>query len=150
MPGMPKYDVKQKIARSSAGYTAVGLLCGAFYREYSRWCKFDTASRQTQLRTVHTHCFALGTLVMLVVLVLEHNFKLSAHRDFKRFYGLYHSGLGITVMCMMIQGALETAGKTKSSVVTWIAGAGHIMVTAGLFFFHRCLSRSLQPPEPKE
>lgn len=139
----------EKLTRASAGYTAFGLIAGVFYREYSRFWRFDTSAVQTQLRSLHTHCFSLGTIFLLIVLSLEKNFHLSAQKDFKKFYGLYHSGLGITLLCMLIQGCLVTAGKEKNFVVSCLAGVGHTLVGAGFFFFYRTLFAAIKSTPPK-
>lgn len=129
--------------RASGGYTAFGLVSGVFYREYSRFCGFDTSVKQTQLRTLHTHSFTLGTMFTLIVLLLEKSFNLSSQKSFKKFYSLYHSGLGITLICMLIQGTLVTSGKEKNFYVTWAAGLGHALVGAGFYYFFLTLSSSV-------
>lgn len=139
----------EKLARASAGYTACGLIAGAFYREYSRFWRFDTTLVQTQLRSLHTHCFSLGTMFLLIVLALEKNFHLSVQRDYKKFYGLYQSGLGITLLCMLIQGCLVTAGREKNFVVSCVAGLGHTLIGAGFFYFYRTLFAAIKSTPSK-
>lgn len=131
--------MEKKLARASAGYTAAGLIAGVFYREFSRFYKFDTERVQTQLRSLHTHCFALGTIFLLVVLLLEKSFTLSVQKDFKKFYALYSSGLGITLLCMFMQGCLVTSGRSKNIIVSCCAGLGHSLVGVGFFYFYRTL-----------
>eukprot|EP00796_Vickermania_ingenoplastis_P001361 gene1361-796_t len=139
----------EKLARSSAGYTVAGLAAGVFYREFSRFHKFDTTAVQTQLRTLHTHSFALGTLFMLIVLLLEKNFNLSAQQSYKKFYGLYHSGLGITLTCMLVQGCMVTTGRERNLIVTWCAGLGHSIVGASFYFFYKTLLGAIKTSSKK-
>lgn len=57
-------------------YTILGLLGGLYYRELTKAQDFPEDGF-TQLSVVHTHLFALGMLVMLIVLALEKVFGLT-------------------------------------------------------------------------
>ena len=63
---------------------AIGVLSGLFYREYTKGKSFDGF---TQLSVVHTHLLTLGFIVLLLVLILEKLFALSASRLFGWFFG---------------------------------------------------------------
>lgn len=130
--------------RASAGYSAFGVASAIFHREFSRLRNVDTETIQTQLTSLHGHAFTLGGLFMLTVLSLEKNFRLSAQKDFQKFTTLYHSGLGITLLCLLIQGCLSTAGKKKSYPVKLAAHLGHGLIGGGLFYFYRALSLAIK------
>ena len=68
----------------------IGLLFGVYYRELTKWFDF---SGKTQLSTLHTHTLVLGMFFFLIVLLLEKNFHITAHKWYKRFYITYNIGL---------------------------------------------------------
>lgn len=126
--------------RASAGYSAFGVASAIFYREFSRFWNVDTETIQTQLMSLHGHSFTLGGLFMLTVLCLEKNFALSAQKDFQKFGALYHTGLGITLLCLLTQGCLATVGRKKNYTVKLVAHLGHGLIGGGLYYFYRALS----------
>lgn len=139
-----------KMLRTSAEFTAFGLCSGVLYRELSRYYHFDTESTRTQLVTLHTHAFSLGGMFMLILMCLEKNFNLSAQKEFKKFSIAYHSGLGSTLLCMLIQGCLVTSGHEKNFWVSCAAGVGHSLLGVGFFYFYRVLSAAIQAQNPKQ
>ena len=73
-----------KINTHKCFYGILGLVLGVYYRELT---KMNDFTGTTQLGTSHTHAFALGMLVFLIVLLLEANFKLSEQgKTYRLFY----------------------------------------------------------------
>ncbi len=131
----------KKLVRVSMSYMVIGLLFGVYYRELTKWFDF---SGKTQLSTLHTHTLVLGMFFFLIVLLLEKNFHITAHKWYKRFYITYNIGLGITLLLMLIHGTMTVMGIESSAAISGIAGLGHIIMTIGLGFFFAILFGSVE------
>lgn len=131
----------KKLVRVSMSYMIIGLLFGVYYRELTKWFDF---SGKTQLSTLHTHTLVLGMFFFLIVLLLEKNFHITAHKWYKRFYITYNIGLGITLLLMLIPGTMTVMGIESSAAISGIAGLGHIIMTIGLGFFFAILFGSVE------
>lgn len=124
-------------------YMALGLITGLYYREITKANDFSP-NDFTQLSTLHTHFFALGMLVMLIVLVLERLFTLSAHRKlFASFMWLYNGGLVLTTIMMLVHGTIVVGGGEGNAMIAGIAGLGHMFLTAGLIVLFVALGRRI-------
>lgn len=131
----------KKLVRVSMFYMIFGLIAGVYYRELT---KFYNYSGETQLSTLHTHILVLGMFFFLIVLLLEKNFQLTQHKNYKKFYALYNSGLGITLLVMIIHGTLTVLGDSSGAAISGIAGLGHIILTIGLGYFFNVLFGSVE------
>lgn len=58
----------KKYANSALVYAVLAMVGGVFFREFTKFNAFDGA---TTLAFVHTHYFALGMIMFLLLLVLE-------------------------------------------------------------------------------
>lgn len=83
----------RKLYFAIVAYTVLGMASGLFYRELTRANDFTGS---TQLAVVHTHLLTLGTVLLLIVLMLEKVFVLSRSRWFTPFLWTYHAGLVLT------------------------------------------------------
>ena len=127
---------------AAAAYTFLGLLAGLFYRTLTHSRDF---TEPTMLSITHTHLLALGTLVSLIVLVLERLFTLSQSRAFRWFEFLYHGGLLVSVAAMMTRGTLQVVATNPTSpALPGIAGLGHIALTAGFVLLFIALGKALR------
>ena len=145
----PKFDDREgylieKIAQASMSYTILGLVSGIFYREFTKMNEFTGV---TQLSVLHTHLLVLGMFFFLIVLLLEKAFHLSKEKNFKKFYILYNSGLGLTVLMMIIRGSMQVLGKGEHAAISGMAGLGHIILSIGLFFFFQSLLSAVKKPK---
>lgn len=130
----------KKLARVSMFYMIFGLLAGIYYREFSKLFDF---MGQSQLGILHTHILVLGMIFFLIVLLLEKSFNLSTHKNYKKFYVIYNSGLGLTLLMMLVNGSMITMGLSVSPALSGIAGLGHIILTIGLIYFFNVLLQSV-------
>lgn len=133
----------KKIAKFSFFYSLLGLLLGAFYREFT---KFNHFTEKTVLSGVHSHVIGLGVLFLLIVLLLEKSFELTKNKKFNAFFVTYNIGLLATVIMMAIRGCVEVLNLDLStmvdSMISGIAGLGHIVLTiAYILFFVILLNR---------
>jgi len=131
----------QKLARASLSYMIIGLISGVYFRELTKFNDFDG---WTQLSVVHTHTLILGMFFFLIVLLLEKNFNLTQHKNFKKFYVFYNIGLGVTILMLLTHGTMTVLGTESSAAISGIAGLGHIILTIGLGFFFQVLLQSIK------
>lgn len=131
----------QKLARASLSYMIIGLISGVYFREMTKLNDFDG---WTQLSVVHTHTLILGMFFFLIVLLLEKNFNLTKHKNFKKFYITYNIGLGVILLMLLTHGTMTVLGIESSAAISGIAGLGHIILTVGLGFFFQVLLQSIK------
>lgn len=131
----------KKLARVSMSYMILGLVFGVYYREFT---KFNDFTETTQLSVLHTHTLILGMFFFLIVLLLEKNFQLSQHKNFKKFFIIYNIGLGVTLLMLLVHGTMTVLGYADSAAISGIAGLGHIIITIGLGFFLNVLFGSIK------
>lgn len=134
-----------KLAYAAATYTGLGLLGGLAYRELTR----DRAWQFTQLNVVHTHLLALGTLVMLIVLLLEKAFALSQRREMTYFWWSYNVGLVLSTAMMTVKGIMQLDGPVDNKAMAGISGLGHILLTIGFLFLFIALIKQVKAGETK-
>ena len=68
-------------------------------------------------------------------------------KTFKKFYILYNSGLGLTVLMMIIRGSMQVLGKGEHAANSGMSGLGHIILRNGLFFFFQSLLSAVKKAE---
>ncbi|MET7460807.1 DUF2871 domain-containing protein [Nonomuraea sp. NPDC005501] len=130
----------RKILNTAHLYMIIGLVSGFYYRELT---KLNDFTGDTQLSVVHTHAFALGMLVFLIVLVLEKQFALTSSRLFGWFFWIYNAGLALSMAMMTLHGTLTVLGRPSGDAIALIAGLGHILLTVGLVLLFVTLGKLL-------
>ena len=109
-------------------YAVLAMAGGVFYREFT---KFNGFSDKTTLRVVHTHYFLLGMVVFLLLLLLEKNFSFTGEKT-RRILVVYHIGLNLTVVMLVVRGVFQVLGNPLSSgidaAISGIAGISHILL----------------------
>lgn len=104
----------KQLAKFSFYYSILGLVLGIFYREFT---KFNDFTGKTVLGGLHTHALVLGTFLLLIVLLLEKNYKLTESKKFKPFFLVYNAGLIFLIVMMLLRGIFEVLGTDLSSVL---------------------------------
>ena len=138
----------RKILNWAFGYMLVGVASGLFYREFTKLNDFP-AGEFTQLGLAHTHLLTLGFIVLLVVLLLERAFGLTARRRlFAWFFGIYNAGVILTSAMLIVHGMLTVRGVESSAMIAGFAGLGHMLLSAGMVLLF-VLLRSRVPASPK-
>lgn len=138
----------KKLLNASFAYAIAGVLSGLYYREFT---KVNGFTGESQLGLVHTHWLVLGFIVLLLVLVLEKVFAVSAAapRLFAWFFGIWNAGVVVTGGMMLVKGTLVVAGADAGSkALAGIAGTGHILLTAGLVLLFLALRKALRAAPP--
>ncbi len=132
----------RRLFTAASIYLALGLTSGLFFREFTKERDFPDGTF-TQLGLAHTHLLTLGVLVLLIVLVLEKVFTLSASRLFGWFFWTYNAGVLLTAAMLVWHGSLTVLGVTSSAMISGIAGLGHILLTAGFVLLFLTLGKAL-------
>ncbi len=126
-------------------YAILAMVGGVFYREFT---KFNGFVGKTTLAVVHTHYFLLGMVVFLLLLLLEKSFAFTGPKT-GRVLAVYHIGLNLTAVMLMVRGVLQVLGTTLSAgvnaAVSGLAGIGHILLGIGLILLLLQVRRAVYP-----
>lgn len=118
----------KRYANASITYAIIAMVCGVFYREFT---KLNGFTGETALSVMHTHYFMLGMVFFLLLLLLEKNFSFSDAKTNKVML-VYHIGLNITGAAFLVRGILQVQAAELSSALTasisGIAGIGHMLL----------------------
>ena len=124
-------------------YAIFAMIGGVFYREFTKWNGFTA---KTTLSAVHTHYFIMGMMVFLLLVLLEKSFSFTSART-GRVLGVYHIGLNVTVVMMMVRGVAQVLETPLSSgmdaAISGIAGIGHILLGVSLVLLLLQVRRSI-------
>lgn len=128
-------------------YAILGLFSGVFFREFT---KYNDFTGQTTLSTTHTHLFALGMVMFLIVGLYVQFSNVTVQKPFKGFIYFYNAGLILTVILMYVRGIFEVLGTTlskgASASISGMAGIGHILIAIGMV----CLFLALRKAQAKQ
>ena len=136
--------MKKKLVNTAAYYAVAGLFAGAFYREFTKYMGYTGV---TALGKAHTHLFALGMLMFLIVTALASTTEITKSEYFDRFYFYYNIGVGLSATMIFCRGLYQVIGfdnKILDLVISWTAGAGHVTVTIGLAFLFLSLKQKIK------
>ena len=124
-------------------YAILAMVGGVFYREFT---KFNGFVGKTTLAVVHTHYFLLGMVVFLLLLLLEKSFAFTGLKT-GRVLAVYHIGLNLTAVMLLVRGVLQVLGTTLSvgvnAAVSGLAGIGHILLGVSLVLLLLQIRRSV-------
>lgn len=134
----------RKLYYAAFGYMLAGVASGLFYREFTKLNDFPEGEF-TQLGLAHTHLLTLGFVILLIVLVLEKVFALSrSPKLFAWFFWTYNAGVVLTSAMLIWHGSLTVLGEESTKMIAGIAGAGHMLLTAGMVLLFLALGRALR------
>lgn len=138
-------------------YAIVAMLCGVFYREFTKACGFTDP---TALGKAHTHLFMLGMVMFLLFALFDGKFRLRDQKLYLPFLIVYNAGVAIASVMMLVRGVFETTGTALSAgadgAISGIAGLGHILTAVGIVFFFVMLliavraGKNAEPEEPQQ
>lgn len=124
-------------------YAIAALVCGVFYREFT---KFQGFTDKTTLAFTHLHFFVLGMIVFLIVAILCGITNLEQQKQFKWFMRLYNIGLPFMVVMFFVRGIFQVLGTELSSgasaAISGFSGISHIIMTVAIVFFFIALRKS--------
>lgn len=136
--------MRRKLVNTAAYYAVAGLFAGAFYREFTKYMGYKGV---TALGKAHTHLFALGMLMFLIVTALASTTEITKSEYFDRFYFYYNIGVSLSATMIFARGLYEVIGLNNNVVdlvISWTAGAGHVTVTIGLAFLFLSLKQTIK------
>ncbi len=124
-------------------YSVLAMAGGVFYREFT---KFNGFAEKTSLGVIHTHYFLLGMVFFLLLLLLEKNFSFTNEKA-KKILIVYHVGLNLTAVMLLIRGITQVLNLTLSSgmnaAISGISGIGHILLGISLILLLVQLKRRI-------
>lgn len=136
--------MKKKLVNTAAYYAVAGLFAGAFYREFTKYMGYTGV---TALGKAHTHLFALGMLMFLIVTALASSTEITKSEYFDRFYFYYNIGVGLSATMIFCRGLYQVIGLDNNVldiVISWTSGAGHVTITIGLAFLFLSLKQTIK------
>lgn len=118
----------KRYINSALVYAILAMAGGVFYREFT---KFSGYTAKTTLSVVHTHYFLLGMVFFLLLLLLEKSFSFTTAKT-GRALVVYHIGLNLTAVMLVVRGVTQVLGTALSSgvsaAISGMAGIGHILL----------------------
>ncbi|MFZ2502527.1 MAG: DUF2871 family protein [Nocardioides sp.] len=128
--------------RLAATWTILGLASGLGYRELTRSHDFDG---RTQLAVAHTHALVLGTVMMLVLLVLDRVYDLASERGAVAGVWIYNAGVLVTVTMLVVNGSRQVLGTEEvPAALAGISGTGHMTISLGLILLFLALGGAVR------
>lgn len=118
----------KKYANSALIYAILAMVGGVFFREFTKLNGFEGA---TTLAFVHTHYFALGMIVFLLLVLLESALHITDAKV-SRAVAAYHIGLNATAAMLVVRGIPQVLGielaHGMDAAISGIVGLGHIVL----------------------
>ena len=115
-------------------YAVLALVGGVFYREFTKLNGF------TILSVVHTHYLILGMVFFLLLVLVEKNYSF-INDKVRKYLLLYHIGLNLTVVMLVVCGVVQVLCLNVSSVVLF--GIAHLILGISmvlvLFSIENCI-----------
>lgn len=144
----------KKLYYSTFTYLILALASGLLWREIT---KILDVSEKTSLSVVHTHLFSVGFMMFLIFMILEKTFDISQSKRFKSFFILYHIGVGLSTLMMLVRGMVSiqvirgemTLTKAIDSSIAGFAGMGHMILTVALIMLMLILKDRLFTPKKR-
>ncbi len=113
-------------------YLVLGIIFGAFYREFT---KFNNFSGKTALAFVHTHLIVLG---FVIPFILELELKERQNKFLNLYHLLYQIFMPFVCLMLLIRGILDVTivdlSNTINQIVSGFAGIAHLGFTVAIVF----------------
>ena len=94
----------------------------------------------TTLSVVHTHYFILGMMFFLILGLISMNMNLKINRAVL----FYNIGLNLTAIMLIVRGIIQVLDlNVVSTLISGIAGIGHILLGISLFMILLDIKRSV-------
>lgn len=123
----------KKYLNISLIYAVVALICGVFYREFTKWNGYNEV---TTLGKAHVHLLVMGMIVFMMVALFSIHQELEKCKIFRVFIWIYNIGLLITTVMMVVRGITQVMNTSLShgadAAISGIAGIGHILTGVGI------------------
>ncbi|MDO5039772.1 DUF2871 domain-containing protein [Clostridium sp.] len=130
----------KKLINTSFIYAILALASGVFYREFTRM--FDYVGKTT-LSVMHVHLFVMGSLVFLLLVLFEKQFKITENRFFNKFFLTYNIGLAFMVIMFIWRGIDQVLLLNGGAMISGIAGLSHILFSIGIIMMFILLKKEV-------
>lgn len=130
----------KKLINTSFIYAILALASGVFYREFTRM--FDYVGKTT-LSVMHVHLLVMGSLVFLLLVLFEKQFKITENRFFNKFFLTYNIGLAFMVIMFMWRGIDQVLLLNGGAMISGIAGLSHILFSIGIIMMFIILKKEV-------
>lgn len=136
-----KFESKNILGLSFT-YLLMGLILGAFYREFT---KFYGYTNKTHLDKVHPHTIILGFVVLFLIYLCVRKYTKEDLKKIQSSIYVYITGLVLTISNMFLIGIYEVVSEGKEIIkidaLNGISGIGHIILLLGTIMFMSKLYR---------
>lgn len=112
----------KRLMLASIIYAVLALVGGVFYREFT---KVNGFTDFTTFSVVHTHYLMLGMVLFLLLVLVEKNYSF-INDKVRKYLLLYHIGLNLTVVMLVVRGVVQVLSLNVSSVVLF--GIAHLIL----------------------
>lgn len=133
----------KKYLNTAFVYALLALAGGVFYREFTKYNGFTGV---TTLGKLHVHLFTLGMVMFLLAALFSAQLPLEKQKNFRAFLKLYHIGVPLTAVMLLIRGVLEVLATPLSrgmdAAISGMAGLGHILTGVGIILFLLSLKKA--------
>lgn len=123
----------KKYLNLSLIYAVAALICGVFYREFTKWNGYTEV---TTLGKTHAHLLMMGKMMFLIVALFSAQLELENSKMFRVFMWIYNIGLPITALMMVVRGITQVLNISLSvaadASISGIAGIGHLLTGVGI------------------
>ena len=119
----------KKLINTSFIYAILALVSGVFYREFTRMFNYEG---KTTLAVTHVHLFVMGSLVFLILVLFEKQFKITENKLFNKFFIIYNVGLAFMVIMFIWRGIDQVLLLNGGAMISGIAGFSHILFSIGI------------------
>ena len=137
----------KKYVNSALIYAILAMVGGVFFREFTKCNGFGGA---TTLAFVHTHYFALGMIVFLLLVLLENALHITDAKV-SRAVTAYHIGLNATAAMLVVRGVPQVLGielaHGMDTAISGIAGLGHIVLGVSIVLILLGVKRAVSRAE---
>lgn len=130
----------KKLINTSFIYAILALASGVFYREFTRM--FDYVGKTT-LSVMHVHLLVMGSLVFLLLVLFEKQFKITENRFFNKFFLTYNIGLAFMVIMFIWRGIDQVLLLNGGAMISGIAGLSHILFSIGIIMMFILLKKEV-------
>lgn len=128
-------------------FLIVGLLCGVYYREFTKALNYSYT--YIPLGLVHPHLLVLGLIINIVLGLLLANFTLNEKQE-KIAFIIYNVGVSLTGLLLLTRGTFDVLVKTNnyeisgtlSLIISGLAGISHIILAVGLIYYFVLIIKS--------
>lgn len=137
--------MRKKLFNQGFVFMIVGIVAGAFYREFTKFIGFEGV---TSMSLVHTHLIATGAIIAFLFSVILKAYDIKESKKLEQAWLLYFIGVIGNAAIMFIRGLLTVIDFDMTRMINMslsgVAGIVHILLTIGIIWFMLQIKRQIQ------